>query len=235
MHDRRDIHVEILRHDGDVTCSEWIAVCVQSGHGECELSHIDTRQIDGTTWEPCAGVLRERVAVHGPARSTVEVQSRLDLAPVKGTAGAFTWCTIEFDGGGEDGVITTAGCTLEVEVVLGVDVALFLYNPEESGNRVVEHDVGGQLVGSLRLRVEVGDLDVLDEVLVCIRLSIIPRPGLSTGGGLYLKGSQDRYVLTPIPVQSLKGRHMSIAGHLAGLTADCPIPCIVTRGKWCYH
>ena len=114
-------------------------------------------------------MLGEAVAIEVLARCSLEVDSGLYLAPKQRTSRLLAFRPVELDRGAKDGVVAASCGALVVEVILGVDVGLLLDVPEEGSHRVVENDLRVDLGCSGVLGVEIGDLKVLDQVLVRVR------------------------------------------------------------------
>lgn len=137
-----------------------------TGEGEVQCSYIDTGQVTRTGWEPCGWVLSKAVGVDVLAWSARPVERGLDHTVEQWTACLFSLGTVELDGCRGDGVVSDVVGTLVVEVVERSLVGLLLNVPEERGDRVVEDDLCCELGDSGCLGVVVGDLDVLEQVLV---------------------------------------------------------------------
>lgn len=161
-------NVKVFCYDSYIRLAERSAIGVNRRHGEFEGGVIDTRKICTATGPPGQRVLSERVHVHVLARSAVEVLAARKSAPVQRSASLLALATVKLDNSAGDCVITLSAGTLKVEVIVSINVGLFLDNPVHAGNGVVEHNLRGNAGTRSCLGVEVAHLDVLDEVLVSV-------------------------------------------------------------------
>lgn len=152
----------------DVAFPEGRTCSRGTGEGEVKCSHIDTGQVTRTGWKPCGWVLGKAVGVDVLAWSARPVERGLNHTVEQWTACLFSLGTVKLDGCRGDGVISDVVGTLVVEVVERSLVGLLLNVPEERGDRVVEDNLCCELGDSGCLGVVVGDLDVLEQVLMCV-------------------------------------------------------------------
>jgi len=159
-------YIEVEDVDGHVCGAVGGSVGVGRSEGEIDGGVVDSGQIDGSGGHPLGGVVGEGVAVQVLSGSPVEVLGGDYYSEVKGSARAFSFDSVEEDSGGGEDVISSAWSAFPIEVLVVVSVGVGENIEEERQCRMGRNELAAELGGAGGLLVEIGDLDVGDEVLV---------------------------------------------------------------------